>query len=98
MDCLRRSRSSNRKPPAERRLKNATPSSQASTSQGRASSEGDRREKLDEVVATTALVARGRVCALGEPFAGVAALELVRKKNVPIGAASINTSAPTAST
>src|ERR1700693_514852 len=54
VDCLRRSRSSRRNPPAERRLKNATPSSHASTSQGRASSEGAKRE-IPNDVSTTAL-------------------------------------------
>src|SRR6266567_7811436 len=44
-DCLRRSRSSSKNPPAERRLKKATPSNHASTSQGRASSEGVLKDR-----------------------------------------------------
>src|SRR5271155_527853 len=105
VDCLRRSRSSSRNPPAERRLRNATPSSQASTSQGRVSSEGESREIPAEVLATIlfalliALVSC--VSPAEEGFAGGVAgndaLDDDRKKNVATGAASISVSAPTAS-
>src|SRR5580700_11469763 len=103
MDCLRRSCSSSRNPPAERRLKNATPSSQASTSQGRASSEGESREDAAEVPATIffALLFTpvGCVSAAEEDFAATGVPENVldddRKKNVATGAASIRASEPT---
>src|SRR5271154_5857665 len=97
MDCLRRSRSSSRNPPAERRLKNATPSSQASTSQGRASSEGESREIPTEVLATILIALVGWVSAAEEDIAGIDAPEDVSKKNVATGVASIRASAPTAS-
>src|SRR5580693_407430 len=102
MDCLRRSRSSSRNPPAERRLKNATPSSQASTSQGRVSSDVERRGTPAEVLATilfALLIAPvGCVSPAREDFAGADAPDDDRKKNVATGAASIRASAPTAST
>jgi hypothetical protein len=84
-----------RNPPAERRLKKATPKSHASTSQGRVSSE-EMLENLDEVPTTILLMTVGCVSVVGENFAG-AAKPGVRRKNVAIGAASIRTRAPTPS-
>src|SRR5580692_3996889 len=101
MDCLRRSRSSSRNPPAERRLKNATPSSHASTSQGRVSSDGESRETPVEVFAAVLFAPVGCVSAAKKGFAGTGAPENAldddRKKNVATGAASIRASAATAS-
>src|SRR5882762_2903987 len=65
-DCLRRSRSSSRKPPADRRLKNATPISHASTSQGRVSSDGERRENPAADLTTIFCEALGCAAASGE--------------------------------
>src|SRR5258708_12473504 len=90
-DCLRRSRSSSRNPPAERRLKNATPSSHASTSQGRVSSDGDKWDNPDEVFATLP-VTETCVSTTGEDLAGASAVrEEVRRKNVATEAPTINT-------
>src|SRR5580698_467748 len=105
-DCFRRSRSSSKNSPAERRLKNATPNSHVSTSQGRASSDEDRLDKLDpenldlenldEVTTTlTSRLVISRASRTGEDFASVAVLEGVRRKNVAIGATNITASAAT---
>jgi hypothetical protein len=54
---LRRSRSSRKNPPAERRLKKATPKSQASTSQGSASIEGAMGDRVNEELCVAPLAA-----------------------------------------
>src|SRR5579863_9560674 len=80
LDCLRRSRSSKKNPPAERRLKKATPSSQASTSQGSASyaREGAGEESVGPLAAALPLamgqaVLGQAVAASGDDFALIAA-------------------------
>jgi hypothetical protein len=69
VECLLRSRSRSRNPPAERRLKKTTPNSQASTSQGRTSHDAGVREGADELPTTTSSVSVGCVSATEDDFA-----------------------------
>src|SRR5258706_13450642 len=85
VDCWRRSRSRSRNPPVNRRLKNATPKSHASTSQGKVSREAERPEIPVEVLAAIWPTAAGCVCATDEDPAGAAVKEGARKKNVATG-------------
>src|ERR1035438_2297051 len=99
VDCLRRSRSSIRNPPAERRLNKATPKSQASTSQGNALRD---RETLDAFRKTLSVRARPGlslcVSTTVEDSRGADAPDGTKKKNVETGAANIRASVPTATT
>src|SRR5271169_2492843 len=100
-DCLRRCRSRSQKPPAERRLKNATPASHASTSQGNTSHD-DPVERILGASEPTAPAARlpARATARGHlPLpALLSLLDSIELKTarVATGAASIRTRTPSA--
>src|SRR5580704_15629906 len=94
-DCFRRSRSSSKNPPAERRLKNATPNSHASTSQGRASGKVESYENPADALGAGYKVGVIPACGAEENRAGASALDGERKTKVPKGVASIRSSATT---
>src|SRR5579863_9489378 len=102
VDRFRRSRSISRTPPAVRTLKKATPTSQASTSHGRASGEGTtlevpkRAEPLTADFSTTGPLTLGlATAASGDDFAASAPPESFCKKKTKVasGDSSISSNA-----
>src|SRR5258708_3314104 len=97
MDCVRRIFSTSKKPPAIRKLKIATPASQASTSQGRASIAAAEGCELVAVLRAeiAACAPFWRMGGLGKGTGFIAMLELLDvwyPRSVKPGAASIRTS------